>query len=231
VTALTVATAARAAQLVIRARMMRDAAKLWPVLDPKRLDQTFPSWLRAMMALIGNYHGQSSQAAGAFYRAARAEATQSPAPGSLIRIAPAPAEQWMSRALGYAGPGMLERDTARPGTALTTTLGTSSRIVLDGGRSTVLATVKADPVAVGYFRVTDGDPCAFCALLAGRGIVYKADTANFQSHNDCGCYGAPAFDRDQELPAISQEADRIYQRGGDGPALQVFRKNWDARKH
>jgi hypothetical protein len=34
--------------------------------------------------------------------------------------------------------------------ALAQTLGTTSRIVLDGGRTTIEESVKADPVAVGY---------------------------------------------------------------------------------
>jgi hypothetical protein len=129
---------------------------------------------------------------------------------------------------------MLSKDTARPGTALSTTLGTASRIALDGGRTTTLDTVKADPVAVGWYRVTDGNPCAFCALLASRGVVYKADTVNFQAHNDCGCTSAPAFSRSQKLPDLNRTADRIYTEATKGVPtggqLAAFRKAWDARQ-
>lgn len=129
---------------------------------------------------------------------------------------------------------MLNRDTAQPNTALSTTLGTASRIVMDGSRTTITDTIAADPVAVGWYRLTDGHPCAFCAMLASRGITYKSEkTADFQSHNDCGCTAAPAFSRDQELPDVNHEALSVYRdatRGvKSGGQLAAFRQAWDAR--
>jgi hypothetical protein len=161
--------------------------------------------------------------------AAREQATLSPAPRSLIRLAPEPPQDWLDKAFGYSGPGLFQRDVARPNTALTTTLGTASRIVLDGGRTTTLDTMKADPVAVGWYRVTDDDPCAFCALLASRGVVYKEDTVGFEAHNQCACYGMAAFSRDVELPKVAQEAADVYRNRGDGAALPAFRKAWNDR--
>jgi hypothetical protein len=236
------ALAGKAAQGIISAAAMRDAAKLWPLLDAKRLDVTFPAWLQAMTLLIRRYHSQSSLASGATYRAARELHTQSPAPRSLIRIAPPPPDQWVSKALGFSGPGMLSRDTVKPNTALSTTLGTTARIVQDGGRTTTLDTVHADPVAVGWYRVTDGHPCSFCALLASRGVAYKSEkTASFEAHNLCGGTAAPAFTGDHELPAISTDADRVYRDRNrilrdlglnpkDYTALQAFRIAWEHRQ-
>lgn len=229
------AATARTVQLAVRAALLRDVTRLWPLLDAKRLDETFPGWLQAMSLLVEKYHGQSAAAAARFYQQARAAAIQSPTPGRLIRLAPVPPPEWLGRAFGFSGPGMLHRDTAQPNTALSTTLGTAARIALDGGRGTVLNTVKHDPVAVGWYRVTDGAPCSFCALLAsrpvigGRGAYYRTEqTANFKAHNACGCTAAPMFTHDQELPAVNQEAARVYAERGKGPALQAFRKAWDA---
>lgn len=224
------AQAGRGAQLAIRAALVAEAAKLWPLLDTQRIAATFPGWVAAMIALVRDYHRQSAQAAAAAYRLARSQAIQSPTPMSLIRLAPDPDPQWMRAAFGYSGPGLLDRDTARPGTALSTTLGTASRIALDGGRQTVLDTVRADPVAVGWYRVTDGHPCAFCAMLAGRGVVYKShETASFKSHNDCGCVDAPAFSHEQRIPALNQTAADIYDQHarGHGNQLAAFRKAWN----
>lgn len=243
---LEVAVAARAAQLAIRAQLLRDVMRLWPLLDPKRLDETWPGWLRAMMTLVRGYHGQSSAAASAAYRQARRNAVGEVTPSGLLRLAPPPAEEWMARAFGYSGPGMLNRDTVRPNTALSTTLGTASRIVLDGGRTTTLDAIKGDPEAVGWFRITDGDPCAFCALLASRGVVPKStlyrsadsfDASNgrftgpglAKVHNDCGCSMAPAFSRRQELPEVNRQAAEVYANRGDGNALVAFRAAWAAR--
>jgi hypothetical protein len=77
--------------------------------------------------------------------------------------------------------------------------------------------------------VTDDDPCAFCALLASRGLVYKAETVGFEAHNDCACYGMAAFSRDIELPKVAQEAAEVYRNRGKGPALKAFRKAWESR--
>lgn len=227
-TPLSLAASGRAVQLGVRAQLMQDAVKIWPLLDPKRLDETFPGWLQAMRLLVDNYHGQSATAAARVYRSMRDHAIQASTPSNLIKLAPKPNDQWLARAFGFSGPGMIQNDTARPGTALSTTLGTASRIALDGGRTTIIDTVHHDPVAVGWYRVTDGHPCAFCALLASRGIAYKTQKrASFQAHNDCGCTGAPAFSADQELPEISQTAMDVYRNRGKGPALAAFRKAWD----
>lgn len=236
-TELEIAAAARLVQLAIRARLMRDVSALWPALDAKRLGDTFPGWLRAMTLLIRNYHGQSASAAATAYREARSLATHSPAPRSLIIRAAEPDPAWMRKAFGFSGPGLIEKDTAKPGTALSTTLGVSSRIALDGGRTTTLQTLAADPVAVGWYRVTDGRPCAFCALLASRGVTYKEhafDKSNakftgggeFKVHNDCGCSLAPAFDHSTELPDISKAALEAYINRPGGAALPAFRKAW-----
>lgn len=237
--------AARTAQVAISAAAMRDAVKLWPLLDPRRLTQTWPGWLQAMILLTKTYHAQSSLAAGRSYRLARAEATRSPAPSSLIKLAAPPSDEWMTRAYGFAGPGTLSKDTAQPNTALSTVLGTTSRIVMDGGRTTVFDTVEDDPVAVGWYLQTDGRPCYWCAMIASRGVVYKehsldASNARFEGdgtaklHNHCHCCLAPAFSVDHELPDISQEAQDVYYdatRGLKGPRNQenvapLFRAAW-----
>ena len=35
--------------------------------------------------------------------------------------------------------------------------------------------------------------CRFCSMLAGRGEVYRADTARFASHPNCHCTAAPVM--------------------------------------
>jgi hypothetical protein len=244
--ALGAAATAKTVQLAIRAALLRDVIKLWPALDKNRLDETWPGWLRAMSLLITNYRNQSSFAAGRSYQAMRAQALQSPTPARLIRLAPAPPQEWLDRALGFSGPGMLNKDTARPGTALSTTLGTASRIALDGGRTTTLDTVKADPAAVGWWRMTDGDPCHFCAMLASRGVVFKEHSfarsdarfigdADAKVHNSCGCTMKPAFSRSQQLPQVNDEAEQVWRESAAGlsgdAARAAFRKAWEARNN
>lgn len=228
--ALPLVASARTVQIAVRAQLLKDVIRLWPLFDAKRVTETFPAWVQAMRLLVTSYHAQSAAAAAVFYRTARAQAVSAQTPPSIVKLAEAPSDEWMTRAFGFSGPGTLSRDTARPGTALSTTLGTASRIAMDGGRRTILDTVAADPVAVGWYRVTDGHPCAFCALLAGRGVVYKEHTADFKAHNDCGCTSAPAFTRKQPLPDVNDRAADIYRQHAQGQPdqLAAFRKAWSA---
>ena len=59
-------------------------------------------------------------------------------------------------------------------------------------RTTLTANVRRDPAANGWQRVAAGG-CKFCQMLAGRGAVYKQDTAHFASHPNCHCTAQPVF--------------------------------------
>lgn len=59
---------------------------------------------------------------------------------------------------------------------------------------TMTVNTRRDPAAVGWQRVTSGSGCRFCRMLAGRGAVYRANTARFASHPGCSCTAAPVFD-------------------------------------
>lgn len=232
-TALEQANQSRTIQLALSAAVARDVARLWPNLDPKRLDATFPGWLRLMTALVERYAGMASLAASVYYADARAAALGIPTPESLIKLAPAPSAEWMSKAFGYSGPGLLRDGKWQDSSALSVTKGTALRMVVNNARDTVIDTAKADPKAVGWYRVTDGSPCAFCALLASRGVVYRTETtASFKSHNDCGCTAAPAFSRDQQLPDLSHAARSVYNDSTAGlpnnQRIAAFRKAWNA---
>ena len=64
-----------------------------------------------------------------------------------------------------------------------------------GGRQLIDETTGADQRAVGWRRVSDGDPCSFCGMLCSRGPVYRsADRAGdpvagsgTKFHGSCGC--------------------------------------------
>jgi hypothetical protein len=59
-------------------------------------------------------------------------------------------------------------------------------------RETITTNRRRDPQAAGWRRVAEGG-CKFCRMLAGRGEVYKADTARFASHPNCHCTAQPVF--------------------------------------
>lgn len=72
-------------------------------------------------------------------------------------------------------------------------LGGVQRRVSDHVRLTVAGSSVADPQARGWMRVGDGKSCEFCSMLLGRGAVYTEATADFKSHDHCGCSAAPAW--------------------------------------
>ena len=72
-------------------------------------------------------------------------------------------------------------------------------------RDTILSNTKRDPAAVGWRRLASASACGFCKMLAGRGSVYKMDTATFGAHDNCGCTAAPVFGKGD----VGPEADAI----------------------
>lgn len=66
------------------------------------------------------------------------------------------------------------------------------RRLADHVRLTVSGNSIADPGARGWKRVGTGR-CDFCRLLIGRGAVYTEQSADFKSHDHCGCGAAPAW--------------------------------------
>lgn len=67
------------------------------------------------------------------------------------------------------------------------------KMILAGGRSAVRETGRADRRAVGFRRVSDGDPCTFCGMLVSRGPAYTSEARALASgngdpyHKGCGC--------------------------------------------
>lgn len=78
-------------------------------------------------------------------------------------------------------------------TTLAKVWGGAQRLIADADRETVIGSLRQDPRAGGWSRHTDGKACRFCTDIASRGAVYSADTADFSSHDDCGCVAVPAF--------------------------------------
>jgi hypothetical protein len=64
------------------------------------------------------------------------------------------------------------------------------RHALDGGRETVMGTVRSDPQARGYQRVASSNACRYCSDLAG---IRFADDHVFQAHDGCSCSSEPVY--------------------------------------
>ena len=146
------------------------------------------------------------------------------------------------RSLLITGPSNLKRRAGRHETeqqakpaALVQVAGAASRQVLTGGREATLTLVQADTEAIGWARKTDGDPCAFCALLASRGPVYKSEaSASFRPHDGCACIPVAVFTNSEPWPGKAREFRRLYDQASRGysgqDAINAFRRAHDAKR-
>lgn len=92
--------------------------------------------------------------------------------------------------------GPLYQAEADAAAAFAKVSGGVQRLIADASRETVIGSLRQDPQGVGWARHTDGKACRFCQEIAGRGAIYSAQTADFSSHDDCGCVAIPEYGND-----------------------------------
>lgn len=181
----------RELQLRLRARAIRDYARIWPLWQGDA--GSFEDLIAAAVPLVTAHHGASATLSTSYYAAIR----MLERPGGPAR-AMQPAELDVTRlrvALYTTGRNMTARAIAAGHapeaammTALVRTTGTLSRYVLNGGRDTLVEAVRADPRAAGYERVLSANACDFCRSLAGH-----VRTDDFSAHDHCACLGRPSW--------------------------------------
>jgi len=179
--------------------MLADVARLWRVVDPDRFDETHRLLTLPLQMLVDERRRLSAGLAANYYRQVRREAGIT---STFEFTLPGPVDrEQLATSLTVTGPvargkalrqGANVTEAARR--AFVATSGSVSRHALDAGRETVLGALRDDPkLEYRWYRVTSGTPCDFCQMLAGRGAVYREDTAGFKAHDHCGCYPAPSL--------------------------------------
>lgn len=212
-TALTEGYRVQSAQVAGKASVAA-ATAFNTLLDPSDLDASFTVYAAAMARIVNGSRAQASALGGAYYLAHRE------ASGIIGKV---PAVAWqgpvtpvaLSTSLLVTGPVAVKRALSQGvplaqalKSAETQTVGAVFRHTANAGRITIAGTALRDPKAVGWARMTDGRPCAFCAMLASRGAVYKsANTAGLahdtmKYHDKCGCFVVPMYSKDAPLPGI-----------------------------
>lgn len=195
----------RTAQLALRAQALRQVLAIWPAFNVEDAARSWPSVEAALLSVIGERRTVSaSLAAGYFDAFRRAEGVGGIASPVMARFdAEAVARARTSlQVTGYVTTERLRalKHPAPGAVALVRVSGAATRHVLDGGRETLQESVRRDRRARGWARVTSGNPCSFCEMLASRGAVYTATSGAFQTHDHCGCALEPAYQRDRESP-------------------------------
>lgn len=187
----------RIEQLRISAGADAQIKQLWRHLKMSNLDRSSPYWTATMLRLLQHHYKVSQTTASQYLVAFRL---------AEIRTSAGPIEQPSMDAaaaivnLRIAGPVALKKDIGRGISAesayyfgVNRIRYAGQQIILAGGRDLIDNSTRAHRRSGRYRRVTDGYPCAFCAMLVGRGPVYSETTAYFRSHKRCGCTAEEVF--------------------------------------
>jgi len=176
----------RQRQVALRAAVLRDVQRLWPLWDGTRVAD-FGTFAEPAATLIRARYRTSAGLASVYYQGLRAAEQVG---GESVRvIAEAPAvEQVVAnlRATGLAGTMRGIRAGLSPQAArqsgLVQAMGSAGRMTLRGAADTLTRTAEVDRRAAGWTRVTSANPCEWCAGQAG-----PVSTDEFQSHDHCSC--------------------------------------------
>lgn len=242
----------RRAQLALRSGFMRELVRLWPLIDLDRLDETSAEWIGFVTDLILTWRMQSVDRALSYYDSFRQAETGQPLPNrGNYRSLSTPEPAAIKTSLLVTGPiGVKSRigkginPRIAKAKALVDVTGAASRHVMNGGRQLVTEATDMDELAVGFARVTDDDPCAFCAMLASRGPAYNSRATAFRTtarskkrgpgkeyHDHCGCQVEALFFEDAEWPGRAREFEQLWNDTAKGKdALRDFRKAYNAQR-
>lgn len=242
----------RAAQIGLYAKLIAEVNEALRDLDLNDLGHTYDGFIRLITAIIRRYSKASSSLAVRFYRDMRREAGHTTE--FTVRPSQVPGAQEIEQAIRYEVRdyfGRTPEDPPPPPRKIELVEknieGQAQKLVADTGRKTILENVKRDKAAVGWARVTDGDPCSFCAMLASRGAVYSSEESastvlNEMSsrygesyHPHCDCTVVPIF-KGQDF-TMSEDAkkwrdlwDRVTAGKSGKDARREFRKALEASR-
>ena len=230
----------RRRQLELNRRVMSQVAESFDdLIDIDNLGLTVQEYIDTVAGLVSDGYIQSQQFALDYTsRFKQAETGR----GSLPEISrPLLSFDEIRKAIrGSTLSGML---SARRGGATTlevldrgrvNAMGTSGSLVQSGGRNAIVDVTNRDDDAIGWQRITSGNPCAFCAMIASRGPVYKGEqSANFRAHwpgpnggGLCECIAEPVYS-EEDISAQNRVLRQLWNESTAGlsgnNALNAFR--------
>lgn len=247
--------------------------RLFGALDPKDIDGTVQRWLELVIPALRRQRGLSAALAARYLAAfrqlevpgavdrfipePRAELPLERVVPSLMVTGPVELRKQIRQRqrilteseLDPSDPGrpppdvlLTPRDVEK---AATKVARAADRHVREGERETIYEASRADPRALGWMRVSDGDPCFFCAMLVSRGPVYRDDSfadsdprfhgpGEHKVHDGCGCSLEPVYTRVQRPDALQDYANAVWidatRNGASGSkAILEFRRRWEGR--
>lgn len=235
----------RRIQALAAARLAQRVLQVWrELMNPAKVDEAWPAVRAALAPLVREAREQSAVFGRAAYLEARSDAgvdnnftPEGPLPLLVDRL---------EKSLDVTGPVEFKKAIAAGKTpqqamdaAAVRLVGSAQYLALEGGRQVMQRSIEADDRATGWSRVTDADPCAWCAMLASRGPVYKsAKTAGDprkggdRYHDHCGCQAWPAFTNDEPFIGVAEKLYddwlRVTRGRGGKHAVNAFRRWWES---
>lgn len=170
-------------------------ADMWRVVDVGSLDDSAATYLRSALPYVQQQFEASAELAAGYYSAFRTMAV------GLERYDPDVADTFdrvglttslvvtgVARTKAAIGRGVPYEQAMRVGQY--GAAGAAMRWSLKGGRDTLTRNVQNDRRAVAYVRITSGNACDFCEMLADTPMMGSAD---FEAHDHCSCTAEPSF--------------------------------------
>ncbi|QDF14178.1 ADP-ribosyltransferase domain and MuF-like fusion protein [Microbacterium phage IAmGroot] len=194
---LAMARSHQAQQIAQAAAVQAALSELWDqTIDPNDVSRSFLLFREKAATLIGGGRLLSERKAAQYYSTVLAAKGLDPLDVSKVTTKPlsagaikgslsAASSKSLARAAYLQSQGLPSAQALAA--AKSNMLGSAKRQVLNAGRSHLVAMSRAHKGIRGWARVSDGNPCGFCAMLVGRGPVYSEDTVHFQAHDRCGC--------------------------------------------
>lgn len=225
----------RLAQLRLGRRTVALLVATWPLIRIDDIDETSQRWLAVALPIVATQRAASASLAATYLRTFRALELGVDAPDTTPVVAAQIDERALATSLIVTGPAALRAALDRKvpaaralDVAQARSAGAAMRHALNGGRATIIESVRVDSTAIGWARSTSGSACAFCAMLASRGPVYKADAADFHAHDHCSCAAVPIYRRDAAWPAGSRRFRELWNTStadaAPGEKLAAFRR-------
>lgn len=203
----------RSLQLALRSATIADLLLLWPVFDPRQL-RTYDRFIEVAAILIATRYLDSVGLAARYFRDFRAAEQAAGASFPLLadpldpeRVATSLRATGLTQTIRSIQTGRTPELAAQQGFVAAS--GAATRLILNGGRDTLLESIRVDTEAQRWARISDGDPCFFCAMLVSRGAVYTEQSVRFEAHDHCGCVPEPFYP------------------GSEPPLTKQFRDLWD----
>jgi hypothetical protein len=219
---LALARAHMATQVKDAAAVQAALSRLWDdTIDPADLTRSFARFREAAVPYVNAGRVKGERTADAYINtvlrhAGKPAVTVPQTANTRLADGAIKASLSASTAKSLARAEYIAKRGGDPAIALATAksnmLGSSKRQIINASRKRVTSSRAVERWA----RVSDGKPCAFCAMLVSRGPVYTDAGVDFNAHDRCGCNARLVLPGDAD--------------GGWSPEARVFRKAWDSTK-